>query len=93
MCQHGDTITAHTYNGKVIDVDRCIAPLVMAINGSVSDFETIASCCGHGHRPGSILYRKIGEAQVYELLLMTFEQGRELDHLWPNIHGVHNPGA
>lgn len=41
-----------TINGRVEDIDRCIAPIVRALNeGGVA---TIASCCGHGHMPGII---------------------------------------
>ena len=32
--------------------DPCIAPLVEALNNA--GIKTIASCCGHGHRPGAI---------------------------------------
>ena len=87
MCEHGDVITVHCYNGLVIEVDRCIVPLIMALNGSVGGLETVASCCGHGHRPGSILYRKKGEKEVRELLLVSFEEGRRMDSMWPDIHG------
>lgn len=40
-------------NGKVIFCDPCIAPLVKALNDA--GIKTIASCCGHGHRPPSII--------------------------------------
>lgn len=51
MCQHGDTVPVFA-NGRMRDVDRCIAPLVKALNEI--GMTTAASCCGHGHRPGSI---------------------------------------
>jgi hypothetical protein len=39
-------------NGKPWNIDRCIAPIVKALNdGGVP---TIASCCGHGNLPGLI---------------------------------------
>jgi tRNA(Phe) wybutosine-synthesizing methylase Tyw3 len=38
-----------------IRVDRCIAPLVKAINAA--GISTVASCCGHGRRPGRISLR------------------------------------
>src|SRR5690606_22195454 len=40
--------------GKVF-CDPCIAPLVAALNAA--SIETVASCCGHGHRPGVIVLR------------------------------------
>lgn len=36
-------------------VDVCIAPLVQALNAG--GIATIASCCGHGRRPGNIALR------------------------------------
>lgn len=33
--------------------DPCIAPLVRALNAS--GIPTSASCCGHGHRPATIM--------------------------------------
>lgn len=39
-------------HGRVRDVDVCISHIVAALNaGGVT---TVASCCGHGERPGSI---------------------------------------
>ena len=63
MCQWGTTevlevtIPAHlSYTGearqKMVDIDSCIAPIIEALNdGGIT---TIACCCGHGKRPGSI---------------------------------------
>lgn len=61
MCEKGDTVTmvlpARPLSdpfGKHLNysIDRCIAPLVAALNrGGIT---TVASCCGHGEAPGSI---------------------------------------
>ena len=64
VCKWGDTVTmelvipaslsatgvAHTTR---VGVDRCIAQLVAALNAG--GVPTLASCCGHGHRTGSIM--------------------------------------
>lgn len=63
MCKHGDTIEclvnisarlSHTGYARWVErpVDRCIAPIVQALNEA--RILTIASCCGHGKGPGSI---------------------------------------
>ena len=51
MCKQGDTVLVQA-NGAPRDVDRCIAPLVEALNRA--GIATIACCCGHGIRPGNI---------------------------------------
>lgn len=64
MCKWGDTIDlevtilAHlSYTGKerkaIKGIDRCIAPIVDALNkgGVLTRF----SCCGHGKGPGSVV--------------------------------------
>ena len=57
MCQQGDTTTLFAIpqpNDKMKDivVDSCLAELVATLNNA--GFHTIACCCGHGVRPGSI---------------------------------------
>ena len=51
MCKQGDTVLVFA-NGAYRDVDRCIAPIVKALNAF--DIPTVACCCGHGVRPGNI---------------------------------------
>ena len=51
MCEQGDTVVLRL-DAKTIDVDRCIAELVSALN--FGGTATVASCCGHGKRPGNI---------------------------------------
>jgi hypothetical protein len=52
MCKQGITIPM-PIGGRVRDIDSCIAPIVAALNAG--GVETIASCCGHGKIPGSII--------------------------------------
>lgn len=87
MCKHGiEAAQVHLAephsNGRThAPVDPCIAPLVAALNDA--GIATVASCCGHGHRPGVVSL-----ADGRELLVMpNYEQSRALDRLWPDIHG------
>ena len=63
MCQDRDSavvrvhIAAHlSHTGETywrdMLVDRCIAPIVQALQ--VSGIDMLASCCGHGKGPGRI---------------------------------------
>ncbi len=53
--------------------DPCLAPLVRALNDG--GLPTVASCCGHGRRPG-----KIALADGRELFLLPdFAAARALD--------------
>lgn len=40
-------------HGRVRYIDPCIASIVAALNAA--GIETVASCCGHGRNPGSII--------------------------------------
>lgn len=92
MCKWGDTvrmtvtIPAHlSHTGKdrekVGGSDRCIAPLVEALNRGGA--ETVASCCGHGELPGTIILR-----DDTWLLVMPEWQAKALFRLLGrNIHG------
>jgi hypothetical protein len=68
--------------GKVLLwCDPCIAPLVAALNDA--GIPTIASCCGHGHRPGIITL-----ADGRELLIARdFAEARKIDACFPDING------
>jgi len=66
MCEWGDTtkiwvtIPAHlSHTGedyrKYVGVDSCIADFVQMLNDN--GIETVASCCGHGKQPASIILR------------------------------------
>lgn len=69
-------------DGKAFEVDASIAPLVAALNEA--GFETMASCSGHGHRPGNIAL-----ADGRELfILANYKEARAADCFWPkNING------
>lgn len=51
MCKHGNTKVI-PIDGFPVAVDSCIAGIVEALNES--GMRTVASCCGHGKRPGRI---------------------------------------
>ena len=63
MCNWGDTVPvrvwidsslSHSRRGywKMVQIDRCIAPVVYTLQAM--GFNMLASCCGHGKRPGRI---------------------------------------
>lgn len=58
-------------------IDGCIAPLVEALNAA--GLPTVASCCGHGHRPGNIVLEDGREI----IIARSFEEGRQIDALFP----------
>lgn len=60
-----------------IDVDASIAPIVAALNAA--GVETIASCSGHGHRPGNIALRDGREL----IIARDYAEGRLIDGLFP----------
>lgn len=91
MCEWGTcvqlevTIPAHlSYTGQerkdIKDIDFCIASLVKALNAG--GVQTIASCCGHGKRPGNIAL-----ADGRELIIAAdYEMGRLVDKSFPPIN-------
>ena len=63
-------------NGRVQCIDRCIHHIIAALNAA--NVATVASCCGHGNAPGSIMledgrclgvYRDLKEADAAAELL------------------------
>lgn len=81
MCTMGDTVVVSTARGPV-DVDSCIAQIVDTMNRA--GLATVASCCGHGHRPGVIsladgrelvIARDYDEARSIERLFATGANG------------------
>jgi len=67
-------------HGRRVGLDECIADLVIALNNA--GFRTVASCCGHGKQPGSIIL-----ADGRELLIMpTQDIARMVCELFPPIH-------
>lgn len=73
MCNHNPREAAMTVIGPGVWCDPCLVPLVRALNeGGVP---TIASCCGHGDRPGNIVL-----ADKRELFIMPDRDTAERLH-------------
>ncbi|MCK5606503.1 hypothetical protein KAR91_31665 [Candidatus Pacearchaeota archaeon] len=66
---------------KHVCIDSCIVTLVKVLNGG--GFKTVASCCGHGNRPGSIIFSDGTELAIFP----NWESARKIDRLFSNIHG------
>ena len=67
-------------------IDGCIASLVEYLNQG--GFATVASCCGHGRRPGTIILEDGRELWI----VPDYETGRRLDKAFPDINGNDPPG-
>lgn len=86
MCEQDITATQvrlavpRTDGRATIPVDPCIAPIVQALNDA--GIATIASCCGHGKRPGSIALADGREI----ILAANFEEAREVDRAFSPIN-------
>ena len=86
MCKWGIdkevTLCKPRMNGmETAKVDSCIASIIQALNDA--DIQTVASCCGHGNRPGNIAL-----ADGRELFILPdYESARELDGKYPDIWG------
>ena len=79
----GRKATLLCISGKCVEIDACIAPVVLALDAG--GIETVASCCGHGYIPGNIML-----ADGRELLIDASreESRRVYDALYPwTIHG------
>lgn len=87
MCNHapnreGAMRLINTTSGRPGCADPCIAPLVQSLNDA--GFETTASCCGHGHRPG-IIALKDGRELV---IARDWHEARMIDGMFPvDING------
>lgn len=93
MCQWGTyehvevTVPArlsHTGEDRkaVKSIDACIAPLVKALNDA--GVSTIASCCGHGNRNGSII---LGDGREI-IIARDYDEARAMERAIPtDIHG------
>jgi hypothetical protein len=80
MCDHANREDAMAVIDEQTWCDPCLEPLVRALNGG--GIRTVASCCGHGRRPGSVLLAN-GRAL---LVLESIEEHDRLDGLWPGIN-------
>jgi hypothetical protein len=74
MCEWGNTKTIQI-NGEVVGVDSCIANLIQELNGL--GYKTVASCCGHGVRPGVISFADGGQF----LLIDSFSELEKINEL------------
>jgi hypothetical protein len=84
MCEQSSVESFTILNARdeprLIDVDSCIAPIVRALNAM--GVVTVASCCGHGKRPGNIAL-----ADGRELIIVPdYESGRRVDSIFPAIN-------
>lgn len=82
MIDCGDARCSEGREAKMVAVpggfcDPCIAPLVTALN--VAGIATVASCCGHGCRPGHIML-----ADGRELVIARdWDEARKIERLFP----------
>lgn len=91
MCKWGTTtnltvtIPAHlSHTGAerqdVKDIDSCIVDIVRALNDA--GIITVASCCGHGKRPGNIALLDGREI----IIAPDYETGRLIDSIFPPVN-------
>lgn len=81
MCSHSTPKIVMPINGRCRSIDSCIHHMVAALNAA--NILTASACCGHGHRPGSII---LDDGQ--ELLIMPSQkEALELTKGFPDIHG------
>ena len=57
------------YKSSNVRIDKCMRPLIEFLNDI--DYDTIASCCGHGKYPMTIVVRDFNTKEIYELLSET----------------------
>lgn len=53
-------------NRKIIRVDHCLATLLRIMNDN-REVKTLASCCGHGRYPPTIVLRMKGISMPFEV--------------------------
>jgi hypothetical protein len=98
MCEWGTTtemevtIPAHlSYTGqarrKMVGIDSCVASIVAALNAG--GVPTVASCCGHGKRPGNVA---LGDGR--ELIVApNFSTAREVEQAFPRTSAAKGGSA
>lgn len=73
-------------DGNTVGVDPCIAGLVRLLNRA--GIRTVASCCGHGFRPGNIVFEDGREL----IIARSFSEARRIDRLFQqDINGPPYP--
>lgn len=65
--------------------DPCLEPLVRALNDG--GLQTLASCCGHGRRPGNVV---LADGRVL-MVFASIEATDVTDGLWPDINASPPP--
>ena len=82
MCEKGNTKQTYIFDlNKVVDVDACIEPIIRGLN-SIGQFNTIASCCGHGKRPG---YVKLADGREI-IIAPDYDTARQIEGCLPLIY-------
>ena len=71
-----ETASKRGPDGNKRAIDACLAPLVKVLNDN--GFGTKASCCGHGHRPGTIILTDGRELHI----MPDYETGRFVDSMF-----------
>ncbi len=84
MCEWGTTRNIQIWNSKLktmrhVGVDACIAEFILMLNRN--GYETVASCCGHGKQPVSIILRDDTWIQF-----LTREQAEKINCQFPPIN-------
>lgn len=92
MCKRYETIVInipahhtwirHVHDGhKNIQVDGCISGILRALNNE--GVSTLASCCGHGNSPGSIVLQDGREL----IIAPNYQTARLIEACFPDING------
>lgn len=78
MCKRGDMVSvpqsdlpAYAGNDDMVLIDRCITPMVLALNRA--GIVTISSCCGHGEGPGEIMLADGRKLSIDEVVRPALE--------------------
>ena len=79
MCEWGNTKIL-IIDDKARDIDSCIYFIVKVLNDA--GIKTVASCCGHGKRPGNICL--IDGREI--IIAPDYETGRKIDKAFPPIN-------
>lgn len=77
MCKRGDFVDC-IVSGRKVQVDRCIAPIINALNDA--GIITAESCCGHGEEEGHIVAYQGGQAR----LLVVYALGEPSIEMFQN---------
>jgi len=75
MCEWGNI---ELING--INIDKCIVSIVKGLHHA--NLKTIASCCGHGKQPGSVVLDDGREILIFS----EYEDARMVCNLFPPIN-------